>query len=344
MHTPPIHLLWLALLMAISFGRVDAREPLRDPFLDTGLELLTSPPQDDNVAPAQYMDGMDEGGFGGQSFGGGPFDDGPCDCGPGYCCDCEPWSWHILPDGVIYKSYWAGPRESRLALQTISNRTGAGTEHLWDATLGGRRGILRYGNNDPLNPQGWQLDIEGAAIVRLNLDEERDLDASDFRFGVPLTYGSGPWAVKFGYYHLSSHLGDERIERTGVNSRDNYVRDAIIFGLSYHVVPSVRVYGETAVTFFRAGLAEPWEFQFGAEYARPGVTGAWGTPFVATNAHLHQEIDFSGGWTFQTGWLWRGDSGSVMRLGLHYHNGPSSQYQFITTTEEQVGLGLWYDF
>jgi len=33
--------------------------------------------------------------------------------------------------------------------------------------------------------------------------------ATDFRFGVPLTYGEGPWRTKFGFYHLSSHVGDE---------------------------------------------------------------------------------------------------------------------------------------
>ncbi|QDU91257.1 hypothetical protein Pla175_46770 [Pirellulimonas nuda] len=330
MHTLTIRLVCLALFAAGAQGLAQGREPLRDPFIDSGYDLLSTPPQAEGVEPVQYLDGyVSE-------------DDPSYDLG--YCCDCEPWSWHILPDGVIYKSYWAGPREPRMALQAISNRTASGTEGLWDATLGGRRAILRYGNNNPLNPEGWEVDIEGAAIVRLNLDENRDLDSSDFRFGVPLTYGKGPWAVKFGYYHLSSHLGDERILRNGVNDRDNYVRDSIIFGLSYHVTPALRVYGETAFTFFNAGLADPWEFQFGAEYARAGVTGPWGTPFAATNAHLHEEIGFSGGWTFQTGWLWRGDSGSVMRLGLHYHNGPSSQYQFITTSEEQVGFGIWYDY
>lgn len=262
-----------------------------------------------------------------------------------YCNSCGAWGWTVLPEGLIYHSYQAGPRESRISLHAMHNETRPlRSESLWDATLGGRRGILRFGNHDPANPVGWQLDIEGAAMVRLNIDEERDLDASDFRFGVPLTYtDGGKVSYKFGYYHLSSHLGDELIARTGA-SRINYVRDAIIMGASYQATPYLRLYGETAYAFFTAGGAEPWEFQFGAEYSRPGTTGVYGTPFVATNAHLREETDFSGDWTLQTGWLWRNDIGNTLRLGLHYMNGKSTLYQFFARNEEQIGFGIWYDY
>ncbi|MEQ8848211.1 DUF1207 domain-containing protein [Botrimarina sp.] len=261
------------------------------------------------------------------------------DSGPGF-------GWQLMPDGLIYRSYLAGPREPRLALHSFNNRTPIQkSENLWDATLGGRRGILRYGDYDPVSPVGWQLDLEGAAIVRLNLDENRDVDASDFRFGVPLTYTAGDGvAYKFGYYHVSSHLGDELIARTGVNNRVNYVRDAIILGVSRHVTPDLRVYGEMAWAFFTAGGAEPWEFQFGAEWSHAGPTGFAGTPFLATNAHLREEVDFGGDWTLQAGWLWRGDTGSTLRVGLHYMNGQSTQYQFFDRWEEQIGAGLWMDF
>jgi len=263
----------------------------------------------------------------------------------GYDCRACGHFWQAMPDGLIYRSYQAGPRESRIGTQFFHNQSSLqNSEVLWDATVGGRRGLFRYGTGDALRPEGWQLDIEGAAIVRLNLDEDRDVDSSDFRFGVPLTYGSGNVQYKIGYYHLSSHLGDELITRTGVNNRINYVRDAIIMGVSYNPRPELRVYGETAYAAYTAGGAEPWEFQFGLEYSHPAPTGFCGTPFFATNVHLREEIDFSGDWTTQFGWLWRGASGSTMRLGLHYMNGKSTQYQFLNVNEEQLGFGAWYDF
>lgn len=269
--------------------------------------------------------------------------DGCSECSPGCYSGC--YAWQLLPDGLMYRSYMAGPREPRIGTQFVNiDGPQAGGQSLWDGVVGGRAGVLRYGTGDSFNPQGWQLDFEGAALVRLNLDEDRDLDASDFRFGVPLTYASGDFQFKTGYYHLSSHLGDEYQVRNPSAERINYVRDAIMLGVSYNPTPNWRLYGETAYAVFTAGGAEPWEFQFGLEYAQAGPTGCYGTPFFATNAHLRQELDFGGDWTTQAGWLWRGQSGSTMRVGLHYMNGKSTQYQFFGYNEEQVGLGLWYDF
>ena len=253
----------------------------------------------------------------------------------------EYWHWQLLPDGLIYRSYQAGPREPRISTVFFSERDG---RTLWDPILGGRMPIIRFGNDNVLQPNGWQLDIEGAALVRLNLDANRDVESSDFRFGVPVSYGIDNWQFKFGYYHLSSHLGDEFMVRNATLVRINYVRDAVLLGFSYNPIPSVRLYAETAYAFFTAGGAEPWEFQFGMEWAKAGPTGGFGTPFLAINAHLREELNFGGDLTVQTGWLWRGNSGHVLRTGLHYMNGKSTQYQFLMDSEQQIGWGLWYDF
>jgi hypothetical protein len=255
----------------------------------------------------------------------------------------DPWFSQVLPQGIIYRSYWAGVHEPRLGLQLISE-SGGGS--FWDPTVGARIGLLRYGNDDPLHPQGWQLDIEGAAMARLTLDYWRDLDSVDFRGGVPLTYGIDNWQFKLGYYHLSSHLGDEyAINNPGsLAERVNYVRDAVVLGVSNYPVESMRLYAEMAYAFNATDGAEPWELQFGTELSRPGVTGPHGTPFFALNAHLREEHDFGGDLTTQTGWLWRDQTGHVLRIGAFYFNGKSSQYQFYNDSQQQVGGGIWYDF
>jgi len=155
---------------------------------------------------------------------------------------------------------------------------------------------LRFGNRSAVHPEGWQLDIEGAGMPRLDLnDGRRDLNSADFRFGVPLTYGIGRYQMKFAYYHLSSHLGDELLLRTNIgDQRINYVRDAVVWGHSYFLTPEVRSYLELAYSFNADGGAEPWEIQFGLEYAPPCPTGRQGAPFVAVNALLQQERDFGG--------------------------------------------------
>lgn len=254
----------------------------------------------------------------------------------------EPWCWQLLAPGLVYRSYMAGPREPRLGMAIF--REGGSGDWLWDGTLGGRISLLRYGTTNPLHPDGFEIQVEGASLVRLNMEQNRDVESSDFRAGVPVVYGIGKWQFKSGYYHLSSHLGDEYIIRVPDAERINYVRDAILLAVSYYPDPSLRLYAETSYAFYTSGGADPWEFQFGFEYAEPGITGCAGTPFVAANGHLRQEIDYSGDFALQAGWLWRGPTGATLRTGLHFLTGKSPQYQFYDTSEEQIGLGLWYDF
>ncbi len=260
-------------------------------------------------------------------------------CGP--TAPCEDWCWQILPSGIIYQSYLADPKESRLGTQFFSED---GDRNLWDSTLGGHVGLIRLGTVDAMWPQGWQLDLEGSGQVRLATQEDRNLESSDFRVGVPLTFGYGHHRLKFGYYHLSSHLGDEFIERNPGLDRVNFVRDVLILGYAYYLTDNIRLYGETGWAFY-SDVSQPWEFRFGAEYAPARPTGLRGAPFAAIHTNLRQELDFSGYFVVQAGWAWRGDRTShLFRTGLHYHNGASSQYEFYNQFEQQIGAGVWYDF
>jgi hypothetical protein len=271
----------------------------------------------------------------GQPGGGAPVFTEQCPCPP------NAWFWQVLPDGLIYHSYWAGVHEPRLGILAFDER---GSESFWDGTLGGRVGLLRYGTGDRLFPQGWQLDVEAAAMVRLTLDEIRDFEFADYRVGVPLTYGIDNWQFKFAVYHLSSHVGDEFILANPGFTRINYVRDAIVLGASYYPNPFMRLYSEAAYAVNVDGGAEPWEFQVGTELSQPGPTGPRGTPYVAINGHLREEHNFGGDINTQAGWLWRGQSGQVVRAGVQYFNGKSSQYQIFDESEQQIGFGLWYDY
>jgi hypothetical protein len=255
----------------------------------------------------------------------------------------EPWQWQMLPTGIIYHSYWAGAHEPRISIDAFYERSGRA---IWDATIGGRGGVVRYGNNAPLRPQGFQFDVYGAAVARLDFEHSQDLDATDYVFGFPLTYGIGNTQYKFGYAHLSSHLGDELAIREPqlLDERINYVRDSLVLGISHYPIPTLRLYGEAGWAFHNSGGAEPWEFQFGNELSKPGPTGFEGSPFLATNGRLREEHNYGGDFTAQTGWMWRGADGKVFRLGGHYYVGKSSQFQFYDKFEEQIGIGLWYDF
>ena len=215
---------------------------------------------------------------------------------------------------------------------------------IWDIALGGRMGILRFGTEDTDRPDGWQIDIEGASLPRLDLENHRDLTAVDFRFGIPLTYGRGRYQTKFAYYHLSSHLGDEFMVRNATLARRNYSRDVLVWGHSFFVTDDVRLYAEAGWAFYANDGAEPWEFQFGIDYSPVRPHCPQGAPFFAINGHLREEVDFGGNVVVQTGWQWRGDSGHLFRLGMQYFSGMSDQFEFYDQYEDKLGFGIWYDY
>ena len=252
----------------------------------------------------------------------------------------KPWGLVVLPEQLIYHSYLAGVKESRLGTQTF-HRDGDGT--LWDSTLGGRFGLLRIGPRD--KPLGFQIDIEGAAHLRLDPDEEVDVRSADFRAGVPFTYGWDNQQIKFAYYHLSSHLGDEFLLKNPGFARLNYVRDVLVLGYSIYPTERLRLYGEVGWAFW-SDISGLWELQFGIDYAPTRPTGIHGEPFFAVNGHLRQEVNYGGGLSAQAGWAWRtdGTSGKLLRMGLRYYNGESPQFSFFDEFEHQIGFGVWYDF
>ena len=234
----------------------------------------------------------------------------------------------------------AGVKESRLAAHIISVK---GDSTFFDGNLGGRFALWRYGNGNAFHPEGVEFDIEGAAHVRLDIPNDVDVRSVDFRAGGFMAWGDRWQQTKFGYYHLSSHLGDEFLLKNPGYPRLNFARDVIILAHSIYLTPELRVYGEVGWAFW-TDVTDPWEIQFGIDYAPAGPTGPLGAPFVALNGHLRQELDFGGNFVAQAGWAWKGDeSGNMFRAGFHYFNGASSQFSFYHRFEQQVGFGIWFD-
>jgi hypothetical protein len=260
-----------------------------------------------------------------------------------YECGNDPWQWTLLPKDLIWHSYLAGPKEPRFG-GVLFSQTGGDT--YLDGTLGARVGILRYGSPNSVDflPQGWQLDVEGDAIIRQDLSQDSDVHAYDFRIGVPISYGIGRYQMKMAWYHTSAHLGDEFSIKNPTFPRINFSRNAIVWGHSYFLTDDLRIYGEIDYGYWTDGGSEPWLFQTGFEYS-PLVRGARGAPFLAVNGLLEQENDFGGPFTLQTGWQWRPlHGGQRLRIGFHYQTGPTPYGEFYRFSEEQIGAGIWYDF
>ena len=251
------------------------------------------------------------------------------------------WDWRLLPNRLIYRPYLAGVYQPRMAAVFNVDQD---SQWKWDLSIGGRVGLIRYGSGNQVIPQGWQLDVEGAAFPRL-ANPGQILEATDYRFGVPLSYGYDRYQMQIAYEHISSHLGDEWAKKHGIiNNRINYSRDALVWGHGYLPTDSWRIYGQVGYGFY-TDVAEPWHFEFGVEYSQLAPTGFQGVPFFATNCQLRQENNYGGYMAIQTGWQWTGNqSGRRVRLGVQYFNGQHEKLQFYEYSEQKVGAGLWYDF
>ena len=249
-------------------------------------------------------------------------------------------AWEILPSGLIYKNYLADVKASRLAGRVVDIPHDS---TFLEANVGARVGLIRFGTYDSIRPEGFQLDVEGSAQVRLDIPEEVDVRSTDYRGGIAATWGDRFLQTKLGYYHLSSHLGDEFVIKNPTFERQNFARDVLVIGRSVYLNEWVRVYGEAGWAFF-SDVSDPWEFQFGFDYAPLYPTGRYGAPFLAGNVQLREEVNFGGNFSGQVGWAWRGEkSGNLFRVGFHYYNGESSQCSFFDEFEHQFGFGVWYD-
>ena len=250
------------------------------------------------------------------------------------CVDCL----QFLPNGLLYKAYMAGEKEPRFkSVWLDDDQLGA----IWEVGLGGRLGLVRYGSTGPVRPEGWQIDLQGGVLPRL-ITAGQDLVAVDYRIGLFGTWRRGPTAIKFGYDHLSSHLGDEFLLANPGLSRRNYVRDAIVLGVSCDATADVRFYGEIGASPATDGGAEPLEVQYGVEYS-PRCPG--GAPFAAVNSHLREEFDFGGSFNILGGWQWRSSySDRIFRVGGQYYHGKALQYSFFDKQEELLGAGMWMDY
>lgn len=261
---------------------------------------------------------------------------------PGFNNPHSPLTWQLMPSGLMYRSYLAGEKEPRIA--NVWNKDAAGRD-VMESTLGARVGLLRYGTVGAYRPQGWQFDLEGAALTRvLPGTDSTELEAVDYRVGLLSTWSEGPWHVKAGYYHLSSHLGDEFVLADPLYPRLNYVRDSLITGVTYELTDDWQTYGEIAYALGKEDGAEPIELQYGIQYS-PMAFGFRGAPFAALNGHTRQDFGYITSITFQAGWQWRGsESQRLFRVGMQYYDGPALQWSFAGRNETLIGGGMWFDF
>jgi hypothetical protein len=249
----------------------------------------------------------------------------------------------LFPAGDIFPVYVADPHRPTIAIvshfynrQEIPN---SGSPRMW-LSAGGRFGLLRIDSGSP-GARSWQVSFDAGLDAVFDTEYRSDLIGLDGNYGLTLTTASDdPWAVKVGLLHVSAHLGDEYIERTGAK-RINYHREELAIGAAWRFSPRWRGYGELAGAYLLAfDQQEPLRLQGGLEYE--SVPRLWGGRFAwysAADLQSWQERSWRVDTTVQAGIVTRAN-GRTYRLLLEYLDGRPRIGEFFKETESSLAFGL----
>ncbi len=251
------------------------------------------------------------------------------------------WELELLPGKVVYAPYLADPRQpytgARLQFPVRKSR-----DVKIENVVGTWQPLALW--EDPDNPdESAEFFIEGAVFSRFDLNQRWDMDGADYRFGFPFAYRYKDVAGKFHVYHLTSHLGDEYIEREG-RSRDIYHLEEAALGYSWQADPSVRLYAEVGAAFYAGPKTESGRGQLGAEWVGP--VWEWNLrPFAALDLQTRNEIDWDVNGNVVAGLLARGKSGTNgLRFTLEYFRGHDLQTQFKAHFDQYWAFGVGAGF
>ena len=244
-----------------------------------------------------------------------------------------------FPQGFLYRHPLADPRAPVTAVRMQFPLHQEDAIRI-EAVLASQFSVFRWTDPD----HGFEIQAEGGAFARFDPTEEYDMDGVDFRFGFPIVYRNGNVAFKLHPFHVTSHLGDELIERT---HRDIiiYARNEIAAGISWDVSPQFRVYAEGGRLFEGAGANEPARFMLGFDSIGCRLGEDWPEAFAGLNLTTFQETGWGVSLNVECGfWLHPEGSDRGARIGIGYFRGPSPLTQFQQENEEFMTVGVSLPF
>ncbi len=262
-----------------------------------------------------------------------PFPIGPVRAPP--AATPAPPDWEFFPRGALYPRALADPRQPRTGIRLIGSPTGHRTR--LETALGTQLSLVRW-NFAGRRDLAAELEFEAANFQRFDIEHDFDSVADDNRWGFPLVLRSGTLAAKLHFTHVSSHLADEWIQRTG-KERINYRKEEIVAGLSWEPWRWLRAYAEGGYGFslgreedkprMRPGRAQ-WGLEFRAFEAWPA---SW--PFyVAGDWVSKQEVGWNISTSLEAGVVaWTDRVDRMFRIGIAYFYGrePLNEYFFERT-------------
>ncbi|MBI5202588.1 MAG: DUF1207 domain-containing protein [Elusimicrobia bacterium] len=237
-----------------------------------------------------------------------------------------------------YEPLMADPTEpsygGRLLYPPGGNRYG-------EVTIGDYVGLTRW----KIFGVDTQLNIGGGAISRFNLSTRRNnLEVVDFSAGMPVDFHVAKGrTVRVAYWHVSSHLGDDYIQRI----RPTLIKrafDSVKTTLSWSPNEYARLYAGGSYAFNTVNLRGRGAVQVGFEalsrpFVKPSIRA-----FLAQDFQSFERVRWQPSYNIRGGLRWSDHKRiAAASLFLEYFTGRLYYLQFQEQHESHWGFGLRFE-
>jgi hypothetical protein len=231
-----------------------------------------------------------------------------------------------------------------------------------EVALGHRLGVLRMGRETDRAPE-VTLGFEVGVFTRFFMEApERDLINADFRVGAPLSARWGGWEGRLTLLHVSSHFGDDFVNRfgppPGQTTRDGF--ELVVARRLTGLAPALRVYGAGEWNFHVNRGVERTAGRLGVEWDGRAGAGAKDSPVAGDPAGSATDRDGDDGvvtWPYAgaeirftslgegpaatgVGGLGLRVRGMTLRFEARGHAGPSPMGKLRFRDESFLGVAL----
>lgn len=181
--------------------------------------------------------------------------------------------------------------------------------------------------------------VAGGAFSRFDLEDNgNELIETHFRVGVRLRARMGDLEARGELYHVSSHLGDEFLERTGRRPVSTS-REGVELLLQGRPASALRVYGGPGLLLRSTEGLDAASVRLGTEWRGADDGVRWGpfAPYTSLEAFLWEELDWDPMVSGEAGVAF---GGGHFRAALVAGRGPSRAEQFLREGETLWGFSL----
>ena len=251
----------------------------------------------------------------------------------------------FFPQTQLYPIYIANPLRHTFSVQNMyfSKMDIIDTsQRRYNLKAGANLGVFRNQSED--TKRGWQITAGGGFHGQFDPVSSEDNVGWDGMFSVSLEMRQNEaLAHRIGIHHISSHIGDELIERTGI-VRKNYTRQEIRYGLMWFIIPHWQSYFELGKGYDlrNKDIQKQWRSELGIQYENEKY---WRSDFgwyMGADFSSYEENNWDINTSLHVGILTKVDDRRY-RFGFEFYEGRSTLGEFFLNKEKSIGLGIWVD-